>query len=66
MQWSSSSLHEATCVWCRSADLLAVVFERFPDRDYLLITVPHMVPEFNLLQHFVVRAKHSYQLPIRV
>lgn len=39
----------------RSADLLSVVFERFPDRDYLIITVPHMVPEFNLLQHFVVR-----------
>ena len=49
-------MHIATSFCIRSADLLAVVFERFPDRDYLIVTVPHMVPEFNLLQHFVVRA----------
>ncbi|XP_053397247.1 cilia- and flagella-associated protein 61-like [Mercenaria mercenaria] len=37
----------------RSADFLAKAFEQFPDRDFCIITVPHLVPEFPLLQNFV-------------
>ena len=38
----------------RSLDFLASAFECYPDRDYCIVTVPHMVPEFTLLQKFVV------------
>ena len=31
-----------------------MAFQLFPDHEYAIITVPHMVPEFPLLQHFVV------------
>ena len=33
---------------------MAKAFECYPDKDYCVITVPHMVPEFMLLQQFVV------------
>lgn len=46
----------AWCVWfiCRSCDFLMKAFTCFPGRDYCIVTVPHLVPEFPLLQHFVV------------
>ncbi|XP_026528268.1 cilia- and flagella-associated protein 61 [Notechis scutatus] len=37
----------------RSLDFLHFVFELFPDKDFCIITVPHMVPEFHLIQSFV-------------
>ncbi|XP_054840363.1 cilia- and flagella-associated protein 61 [Eublepharis macularius] len=37
----------------RSLDFLTFVFKLFPDRDFCIITVPHMVPEFYLIQNFV-------------
>ncbi|XP_042320316.1 cilia- and flagella-associated protein 61 [Sceloporus undulatus] len=37
----------------RSLDFLNFVFNIFPDRDFCLISVPHMVPEFHLIQNFV-------------
>ncbi|XP_070796898.1 cilia- and flagella-associated protein 61 [Pituophis catenifer annectens] len=37
----------------RSLDFLHFVFELFPDKDFCIITVPHMVPEFHLIQNFV-------------
>lgn len=37
----------------RSSDFLAKAFEQFPGRDFCIITVPHLVPEFPLLQNFV-------------
>ncbi len=38
----------------RSIDFLTKVFELFEEYDYVIITVPHLVPEFPLLQSFVV------------
>ncbi|CAG5133004.1 unnamed protein product, partial [Candidula unifasciata] len=37
----------------RSCDFLPQAFALFPDRDYCIITLPHMVPEFPLIQNFV-------------
>lgn len=37
----------------RSADFLPKVFELYPDKDFAIITTPHLVPEFPLLQHFI-------------
>ncbi|KAM3841985.1 cilia- and flagella-associated protein 61 [Vipera latastei] len=37
----------------RSLDFLNFVFELFPDKDFCIITVPHMVPEFHLIRSFV-------------
>ncbi|XP_058034308.1 cilia- and flagella-associated protein 61 [Ahaetulla prasina] len=37
----------------RSLDFLHFVFELFPEKDFCIITVPHMVPEFHLIQSFV-------------
>ncbi|XP_062293539.1 cilia- and flagella-associated protein 61 [Scomber scombrus] len=37
----------------RSVDFLPYVFELFPDRDYCVITVPTLSPEFPLLQNFL-------------
>ncbi|XP_060109765.1 cilia- and flagella-associated protein 61 [Heteronotia binoei] len=37
----------------RSLDFLKFVFKLFPDRDFCIISVPHMVPEFYLIQNFV-------------
>ncbi|CAH1791581.1 unnamed protein product [Owenia fusiformis] len=37
----------------RSQDFLGKLFELFPERDFAVITVPHLVPEFPLLQGFV-------------
>ncbi|XP_064621787.1 cilia- and flagella-associated protein 61-like isoform X2 [Lineus longissimus] len=37
----------------RSADFLNKAFELFPNLDFVIITVPHLVPEFPLLQQFV-------------
>ena len=48
----------------RSLDFLPKVFELFPDRDYCIVTVPHLVPEFPLLQQFVrATPRHSSTLP---
>ena len=38
----------------RSMDFLAKAFELFPGVNFCVITVPHLVPEFPLLQQFVV------------
>ncbi|XP_018118396.1 cilia- and flagella-associated protein 61 isoform X2 [Xenopus laevis] len=37
----------------RSVDFLSFAFSLFPDKDFCVITVPHLVPEFPLLQNFV-------------
>ncbi|CAF0926188.1 unnamed protein product [Rotaria sp. Silwood1] len=37
----------------RSYDFLQKAFDMFPDRDYCVITIPQMVPEFPLLQSFI-------------
>ncbi|XP_069090440.1 cilia- and flagella-associated protein 61 isoform X2 [Pleurodeles waltl] len=37
----------------RSLDFLNHVFNLFPDKDFCIITVPQLVPEFLLLQRFV-------------
>ncbi|XP_012942608.1 cilia- and flagella-associated protein 61 [Aplysia californica] len=37
----------------RSCDFLVKAFSKFPDRDFCIVTVPHMVPEFPLIQNFV-------------
>ncbi|XP_071962157.1 cilia- and flagella-associated protein 61-like [Antedon mediterranea] len=37
----------------RSLDFLPLAFSLFPDKDFCVITVPHLVPEFPLLQSFV-------------
>ena len=39
----------------RSLDFLPKAFEKFPDKDYCIITLPPNVPEFGLIQNFVVR-----------
>jgi len=39
---------------CRSCDFLPKAFELFSDCDFCIISVPHLVPEFPLLQQFVV------------
>ncbi len=38
----------------RSCDFLPAAFDLFPDCEFCVITVPHLVPEFPLLQQFVV------------
>ncbi|XP_075719086.1 cilia- and flagella-associated protein 61 isoform X2 [Rhinoderma darwinii] len=37
----------------RSINFLSHVFGLFPDKDYCIITVPHLTPEFPLLESFV-------------
>ncbi|XP_048391580.1 cilia- and flagella-associated protein 61 isoform X2 [Stegostoma tigrinum] len=37
----------------RSQDFLPYIFNLFPDKDYCVITVPHLIPEFPLLKDFV-------------
>ncbi|CAG2250100.1 Cilia- and flagella-associated protein 61 [Mytilus edulis] len=37
----------------RSSDFLSSAFELFPQYDFCVITVPHLVPEFPLIQGFV-------------
>ncbi|UJR28415.1 hypothetical protein I4U23_009655 [Adineta vaga] len=37
----------------RSFDFLQKAFDMFPDRDYCIISIPQMVPEFPLLQSFI-------------
>ena len=44
---------------CRSMDLLKHAFELFPDRDYLLVTMPHTIPENALLAKFNLVAKKA-------
>ncbi|XP_065052089.1 cilia- and flagella-associated protein 61-like isoform X1 [Rhopilema esculentum] len=36
----------------RSMDFLTKVFELFPHKDFCIVTIPHTVPEFPLLQSF--------------
>ena len=48
----------------RSLDFMASAFQCYPDRDFCILTVPHMVPEFALLQNFVVSAAcGTFQCP---
>ncbi|XP_048259860.1 cilia- and flagella-associated protein 61-like isoform X2 [Haliotis rufescens] len=48
----------------RSFDFLAKAFSLFPTMDFCIITVPHLVPEFPLLQGFVrVTPRSSSTLP---
>uniref|UniRef100_A0A7M4EV36 Cilia and flagella associated protein 61 n=1 Tax=Crocodylus porosus TaxID=8502 RepID=A0A7M4EV36_CROPO len=37
----------------QSMDFLHFIFNLFPDKDFCIITVPHLVPEFLLIQNFV-------------
>jgi hypothetical protein len=41
----------------RSKDFLKHAFDRYPDRDYLIVTQPHTVSENSLLQKFTLVAK---------
>lgn len=41
----------------RSKDFLKHAFDRFPDRDYLIVTQPHTVAENSLLQKFTLVGK---------
>lgn len=43
----------------RSKDFLKHAFDRFPDRDYLIVTQPHTVSENSLLQKFTLVPKKS-------
>jgi len=43
----------------RSKDFLKHAFDRFPDRDYLIVTQPHTVAENSLLQKFTLVQKKS-------
>ncbi|KAM9316787.1 cilia- and flagella-associated protein 61 [Gastrophryne carolinensis] len=43
----------------RSADFLNYVFNLFPDKDFCIMTVPHLTPEFPLLQSFVCAVPRS-------
>jgi hypothetical protein len=38
----------------RSLDFLPKAFDLFPHKDYCVITLPHTVPEFALIQNFFV------------
>ncbi len=38
----------------RSIDFLPKAFEQFPDKDFCIITLPPNVPEFSLIQNFLV------------
>ena len=44
---------------CRSKDFFKYAFEEFPDRDYLIVTQPHVVAESNLLSKFTYVHKQS-------
>ncbi|XP_072032047.1 cilia- and flagella-associated protein 61-like [Amphiura filiformis] len=37
----------------RSLDFLPMAFSLFPEKEFCVVTVPHLVPEFPLLQSFV-------------
>ncbi|XP_067900509.1 cilia- and flagella-associated protein 61 isoform X2 [Heterodontus francisci] len=37
----------------RSQDFLPYIFNLYPDKDFCVITVPHVVPEFPLLKDFI-------------
>ena len=41
----------------RSKDFLKYAFDLFPDRDYLIVTQPHTVPENALLSKFTIVQK---------
>lgn len=43
----------------RSQDFLKYAFEMFPDREYLIVTQPHTVPENSLLSKFTLVEKSS-------
>jgi hypothetical protein len=43
----------------RSRDFLRYAFDLYPDRDYLILTQPHTVPESTLLQKFSLVNKKS-------
>lgn len=43
----------------RSRDFLRYAFDLYPDRDYLILTQPHTVPESTLLQKFSLVSKKS-------
>ena len=42
----------------RSVDFLKYAFQLFPDRDYLIVTQPHTVPENALLSKFTLCPKN--------
>ncbi|XP_051955080.1 cilia- and flagella-associated protein 61 [Xyrauchen texanus] len=64
-------LHDSPNVFCiqlftmekrfemRSADFLPYLFKVFPDRDFCVISVPKLVPEFPLLQSFIRVIPHD-------
>ena len=43
----------------RACDFIQKAFKSFPDRDYLIITQPHNLPENPLLNHFIEVPKKS-------
>ena len=43
----------------RSKDFLKYAFDLFPDRDYLIVTQPHTIPENALLNRFSIVNKKS-------
>lgn len=43
----------------RSQDFLKYAFEAFPDREYLIVTQPHTVPENSLINKFTLVQKSA-------
>ena len=43
----------------RSKDFLKYAFEKFPDRDYLIVTQPHTIAENSLLNKFTIVPKKA-------
>ena len=43
----------------RACDFLKFAFELFPDKDYMIITQPHVVPESSLLKNFTLVEKKA-------
>ncbi|KAL2081853.1 hypothetical protein ACEWY4_021671 [Coilia grayii] len=54
----------SSCHHVESVDFLPYVFKQFPDRDFCIISVPKLAPEFPLLQSFLrVVPHHTSNLP---
>ncbi|XP_046859906.1 cilia- and flagella-associated protein 61-like [Xenia sp. Carnegie-2017] len=71
LDWPSVFCIELFCIdekyEARSMDFLPAAFKLFPDKDYCVITMPHIVNEFPLIQEFTrispkVRATISQEL----
>ena len=44
----------------RSGDFLPYAFKLFPDKDYIIVTQPHTIPETTILSNFIQVPKKRY------